>query len=77
MFRKTGTLEKDETILVTINGIGHVRVNGELFPAGKPVVVPAGDYRLTVSVNNLCNTFYCNEFVAYAILLRDVSDIEV
>lgn len=53
MFRKTGTLEKDETILVTINGIGHVRVNGELFPSGKPVVVPAGDYRLTVSVNNL------------------------
>ena len=53
MFRKTGTLEKDETILVTINGIGHVRVNGELFPAGKPVVVPAGEYRLTVSVNNL------------------------
>ena len=53
MFRKTGTLEKPETICVKINGIGHVRVNGELFPAGKPVVVPAGEYRLTVSVNNL------------------------
>ncbi len=53
MFRKEGTLEKSETIHVKINGIGHVRVNGELFPAGKPVIVPAGDYRLTVSVNHL------------------------
>ena len=53
MFRKTGFLEKDETICVKINGIGHVRVNSVLYPVGKPVVVPAGEYRVVVAVNNM------------------------
>jgi len=53
MFRKKGTLEKAETICVKINGIGHVRINREVFQAGKPIVVPAGDYCITVAVNNL------------------------
>ncbi len=53
MFQKTGVLEKDETIFVTVNGMGHVRVNGKLFPTGKPVLVPAGEFRLVISVNNL------------------------
>ena len=53
MFRKVGRLEKSETVRVKINGIGHVRVNGQLFSVDEPIVVPAGDYRLTVAVNNL------------------------
>ena len=53
MFRKIGTLEKPETVCVKINGIGHVRVNGELFPAEKPIMIPAGEYCVTVAVNNL------------------------
>lgn len=50
-FRKEGKLEKTETICVKINGDGFVRVNGKLYPTGKPVEVPAGDYRLSIAVN--------------------------
>ncbi len=53
-FTKRGRLEQDETIAVTMDGVGYVSING----ARQPVrddnrhLVKAGDYVLTVIVGN-------------------------